>query len=219
VAKKPRLTMPAVKKRAVSAQPSTESTSSRPPSTPARRSSTSVDAETEGQRRLLEIDASLAEIGRKVGCSKALAGYWRQGMKLPSSPLRDRLFEEYGIPPKSWERAPGAEIEHEAADAADEADAVQSSDPLELVNSQIATLQRELRNKSLSETARSNKQEQLTKNLSLRVRIERDATYAEEVFLKGPRWRQFKERLLAGLRDHPAAAKVAADALLEAETS
>jgi hypothetical protein len=67
--------------------------------------------ENEGQRRLLEIPDSQAEVAAAVGCSKPLVGFWRQAKNVPSDRLREALEREYGIPAGAWDRLPGTVVE------------------------------------------------------------------------------------------------------------
>ena len=64
---------------------------------------------TEGQRLLLAVPGSLSTVARAIGCSKALAGYWRTGKKLPASVFRSKLAEVYGIGVESWGQTAAAE--------------------------------------------------------------------------------------------------------------
>lgn len=68
------------------------------PSTPAR---------SEGQRLLLGVKASLAEIARAAGCSsKQTVANWRTGEKVPGPANRDGLRKAFGIPLDAWDRPP-----------------------------------------------------------------------------------------------------------------
>jgi transcriptional regulator with XRE-family HTH domain len=186
---------------------STPATVSRPPK---GRSSTAVDAlETEGQRLLLAVDASLQKIADEVECSKAIVGYWRQGKKLPSAELRAKLHAAYAIPPAAWESAPNAEalVEEPPATLVDDLD---NADPLSILSHQISQLRRELQNRNLSETARSNKQDQLTKNLGLRVRIEKDKALALDALLRSRDWDALASDMVGVLRPWPDAAEALA---------
>lgn len=62
-----------------------------------------------GQRRLLELGASLADIaGAAGGVSRTAASNWRSGRKVPARPQRERLHAALGIPPAAWDLAPDA---------------------------------------------------------------------------------------------------------------
>lgn len=187
--------------------PSTSSAPVDATGNPARRPS------TEGQRRLLEVPASLSVIAKAVGCSKALAGYWRTGKKVPSVALRTRLSEVYGIPPATWELAPGAALEpgETAPEPAPELD--DDADTLALTNASLAAIRKALRSTDLSETARSKKEDTYAKLLALKARLERDDD--EDRFVRGPKWRAFRDRLIEILRPFPEAARAAAEALQE----
>ena len=87
-----------------------DAASKNPPETATRstvraRPVDAVDAaapRTEGQRLLLAVPGSLSTVARAIGCSKALAGYWRTGKKLPASVFRSKLAEVYGIGVEAW---------------------------------------------------------------------------------------------------------------------
>jgi transcriptional regulator with XRE-family HTH domain len=184
-------------------------------STRSARSTSSVNPSTEGQRLLRAIDASLAQVARAIGCSKAVVGHWRAGEKLPSDPLRGRLHEVYGIAPTAWDLAAGTAPSAAAEPAEAPLVDVEGSDTLTLTNAQISAIQRSLARADLSDSARSKKEDTLAKLLALKARLERDDD--EDRFVRGPKWKRFKERLLAALKEHPPAALAAAEALREAE--
>jgi transcriptional regulator with XRE-family HTH domain len=178
------------------------------------RPSTAVDVASEGQRLLRAVDGSLAQIAEKVGCSKTIAGDWRNGTKLPSAAMRGVLQEKYGIPPTSWDCAPGAELPPDEPPAPLTED-LDDDDPLAIVNHQIAVLRRELQNRNLSETARANKQDALSKYIGQRIRIEKDKQLSVEQLIKSPEWAELTTAMCARLQPWPEAMEALAAFLEE----
>lgn len=185
-------------------------------------STASTAASTEGQRLLLAVPDSLSVVAGKVGCSKALAGYWRQGAKVPSPTMRAKLEAAYGIAPAAWELAPGAAPPEAAGPAAGdeeepELEAV-GTDTLALTNAQLAEIRRALRNKGLSEAARSKKEDTYAKLLALKARLEREQELVEDrIVREHPMWRRIRERIVEAVRPYPDAAKAIVSALEELE--
>lgn len=66
---------------------------------------------SEGQRLLVAIPGSSADIGRKVGVTKQVVACWRRGSKMPSDAVRSKLEAVYRIPVAAWDRAPGVGAE------------------------------------------------------------------------------------------------------------
>lgn len=198
------------------------------PKAPARRSKRSSKAQrsraaanapeprTEGQRQLLEVPDSLAAIATKVGCSKPLAGFWRAGAKSPSSAMRARLEEAYAIPAPAWDLAPGATpAADEPEDEEPETD-VEGADTLALTNAQLAAIRKALRNKKLSEAARSKKEDTYAKLLALKARLEREQELAEDrIVREHPMWRRIREGILAAVKPWPEAARAIAQKIQE----
>lgn len=57
---------------------------------------------SEGQRQLLELEQSTAELGRALNVSGGLVSDWRNGRKAPGSEMKQRLRNVYGILPVAW---------------------------------------------------------------------------------------------------------------------
>lgn len=172
--------------------------------------------QTEGQRQLLEVADSLAAIATKVGCSKPLAGFWRGGSKSPSSAMRERLEEAYGIPPVAWDLAPGAAVEVEEPEDVEPETDVEGADTLALTNAQLAAIRQALRSKKLSEAARSKKEDTYAKLLALKARLERDQELAEDrIVREHPMWRRIRETVLEAVKPWPEAARAIAQKLQE----
>lgn len=184
-------------------------------------STASTAASTEGQRLLLAVPDSLSVVAGKVGCSKALAGYWRQGAKVPSPTMRAKLEAAYGIAPAAWELAPGAAPPEPATAAGDEEEPeleAVGTDTLALTNAQLAEIRRALRNKGLSEAARSKKEDTYAKLLALKARLEREQELVEDrIVREHPMWRRIRERIVEAVRPYPDAAKAIVSALEELE--
>lgn len=61
---------------------------------------------TEGQRRLLALKLTLAEIAAAAGVTKNPASRWQRGIDLPTSAARERLEAVLGVPAIAWSRLP-----------------------------------------------------------------------------------------------------------------
>lgn len=170
------------------------------------------NAVNEGQRLLLLVPDSLATIADEVGCSKPLAGFWRQGKNLPSPDFRAKLERAYRIPRAAWDRKPaGAELDEDDEELDDEDEDEEDNEPtpdygtLADTLEQIRAIKDELARGGLTDAVRARYRDTLVRQLRLKASIERDHVQAEKLFLKGPRWRAFRERLRTALRAHPAA--------------
>lgn len=87
----------------IASQKPTKNKASRPvPSDPTAAPS------TEGRRLLQAVDASLSEVAKRVGVSKALVGFWRAGSKTPTPEMRRVLATLYSIPVAAWDSRVGA---------------------------------------------------------------------------------------------------------------
>jgi len=177
-------------------------------------------ARTEGQRRLIAAPGSLAAVALAIGCSKAQAGYWRAGQKIPSPPSRAKLLAVYGIPPSAWDIAPGAAIplESDAEVEEIEADDADPGDTLAQTDAAIASVRRALHRSGLTDAARSKKEDTHAKLLALKARLERDRELVEDRVVRDhPAWLRIKNAICAALEPWPDAAQAVAEALRELE--
>lgn len=170
---------------------------------------------SEGQRLLLELDASIAEIAETVGCSKAIVSYWRAGRKVPADATRASLETAYAIPRLAWDVEAGGEVPAAKPDAPED-DGIEDAgeaDALELSKARLRALHRQLQRAGLTGSARAKIEDTYAKQLALRARLERDHAINLDAFLRGPEWARVKEALFAALKPYPEAAKAAAEAL------
>ena len=56
----------------------------------------------EGQRQLLELEGTEAELSATLGCGHALIGHWRRGTRVPGQAPRHKLELLFGIPRRAW---------------------------------------------------------------------------------------------------------------------
>lgn len=219
------------KRRALSKEAAPSTTPVAASSTGAPSSTTVVDVRTEGQRLLLAVPGSHAEVAAAVDGSKQAVSYWRRGEKTPGATARGRLRDAFGIDPGAWDRkpitspatAPAASpapappsppIETQPAAAA----AGSKLSTLEEVETQIAELRKLQGENGLLASERVRLADSMGKLLAIKARLERDNELLEDrVVRKHPFWARVKGAILDALRAHPAAARDVAEALARAE--
>lgn len=173
-----------------------------------RKPAPSTAPTSEGQRLLITRPESLSDIAKRVGCSKALVGYWRAGERLPNHEHRLALASVYAVPAESWDRAPGTTAPEQVEDDASD------RSTLEAVDGQIVALYRLQRTGGLSAPARLKLADTLGKLLALKARLERDRELLEDRVVRDhPLWKRMRETLVEVLRPYPDAARAAAVAL------
>jgi transcriptional regulator with XRE-family HTH domain len=202
-------------------KPSTRpaTTAPRPAATKATKAApttTTTKAKTEGQRLLLELAGTEAELAARVGCGAAVVGHWRRGRRIPGEAHRHKLELLFGIPRRSWDVAAGAEVVPEpepkvAEDAEPEADPAAT---LSIAKAQIDTILEALNDKTLTDGASAKLRDTLSKLLALRARLERDRDLLEDrVVREHPEWARVRAAILGALRPYPDAARAVAEAL------
>lgn len=180
---------------------------------------------TEGQRLLLEVPGSLAELGARLGCARQMVSCWRRGTKLPGDTNRRLLEQHFGIPPGAWERAPGSRApsnpkptrKRPAAPAAVPRAEVDGPSTMAEVQAEIEEL-RALRDEELTTSEKVRVADAMTKQLALKARLERDRELFEDrVIRRSAWWASLEERILAALKPYPDAARAVAEALAPEE--
>src|SRR5262245_6728464 len=73
---------------------------------PGRKPSAPAVICSEGQRLLIGVGGTLAEVATAIGCNRTSVLDWRNGDKTPLPEMRARLFAAYEIPIASWDLVP-----------------------------------------------------------------------------------------------------------------
>lgn len=183
----------------------------------------SIEPRTEGQRLLLEVNGTHAEVGARIGASKQSVSYWRRGEKIPGAKARAALREAYGIEPAAWELRPGA------GDAAPSAASPESLPPqppraprartmtLDEVVAELDYLHDLRRDGKLMPSEKVRLSDSISKNLALKARLERDQELLEDrIVREHPMWKvRIKPAILGALKPYPDAMRAVAEALAE----
>lgn len=82
-----------------------------------------IPPNSEGQRQLLDIPRSLAQLATELGVSRATVGHWRTGRYKPERADRLRIEGHLGIPAWTWDKPSGTREPTVAAPGAAPADA------------------------------------------------------------------------------------------------
>jgi hypothetical protein len=166
---------------------------------------------TEGQRRLLDQRGSEAELAAQVGCGVAVVGHWRRGRRTPGEAHRHKLELLLGIPRRSWDVAPGAEVTQETPAPAVDAD---DDGTLAIAKAQIDSILKELKSEGLTDDGGRRLRDTLAKLLALRARLERDRDLLEDrVVREHPAWARTRAAILRALKPYPEAASAVSQAL------
>jgi transcriptional regulator with XRE-family HTH domain len=177
----------------------------------------------EGHRLLREVTDSNRVLAAKVGCGSATVSRWRAGELRPAPAMRTALFEAYGIPLRSWDVVPGAQLEGVRAPArpplppADPNDAsVSEKSTLADVLLLIASIREAAAQPDLVADERRKLMVDERQALALRHKLEQDAEELEERIVKGhPSWRRIQVTLVKALGPFPQAARAVAAALAD----
>lgn len=182
---------------------------------------------TEGQRRLLAVDASLAQLAAALGTSKQSVSQWRRGQKTPAPAARALLAEKYGIDERTWSMPPGTAPQERsnevpaqvAVDIAKQAARATTLDELDRLLAKI----RRIDTADLLPTEVARILETEAKVLAQRFRCEReqskDLEQLEERLVSHPAFLRLVRAIRAALAPHPEALRAVHDALLKGGAS
>lgn len=168
-------------------------------------------SKTEGQKRLLDVDGTEAELAAKLGCGSAIIGHWRRGRRVPGKAHRHKIELLFGIARRAWDVAPGTELAtpQSAASASSE-----DVDTLTITKTQIDAILDGLKNEALTDAAAAKLRDTMAKLLALRARLERDREMAEDRAVREhPAWTRTKAAILRALKPYPEAAAAVAESL------
>lgn len=174
----------------------------------------------EGQRLLLSVTASVAEVAGVAGVSKAAVSYWRTGSKLPSSEVRAKLQERYGIHPSAWDRRPGEERATAASAPVSEpratlAGRVEES-TLDIAIKRQRLYAEMVEDEDLSAADRLRAGALEAKMIDTRRHLERDARLLErDIVQRTSAWAQVRRRTIDSLRAFPDALRAWTEAMGE----
>lgn len=166
----------------------------------------------EGQRLLLQVTGSLAQIAKTVDVSKAAVLGWRQGKKVPNSSMRRRLAGAFAIPVAAWSSTPS---DGEKAAATPPPIPPMPKNPLGTLEHCLALLwkiQTARDSPDLSPSERVKLADTEARILSLRHRLELKSDMLEDRIVRDhPRWQALKRAIARALVPYPVAAKAVAD--------
>lgn len=181
--------------------------------------------QSEGQWLLNAIPDSHATVAAAVGCSKMLVSYWRNGARLPAAELREAIRARYGIDPRAWDRLPARLVSEPPPDEDEDEEQERVQAPvlgrhgmtLDEVNELLDQIRQRRRDQALD--ARSFVQLATVESrlIAQRVKLLEGDRVDESEFVRGPRWVQFRTRLVEALKGVPGALDVLLVALREAE--
>jgi transcriptional regulator with XRE-family HTH domain len=198
---------------------------SRPPADTADNARVAADnrvVRSEGQRLLLAVTGTLAEIAEAVGCrSRQTVLDWRDGRKVPAAAMRARLFSVYGIQTETWSHRPtalgavvGAALA--ALDEPEEEDAGSAPSTLEDCMTLLKSIRDQRNNKALLPSEIIKLTDSEGRLLALRARLEKDEEMLEDrIVREHPTWQMIKRRIVKVLVEFPDAARAVARALGE----
>lgn len=173
-----------------------------------RTASTAAAPRTEGQRLLLEVNGSHAEVGERIGASKQAVSYWRRGEKTPGPKARAFMRDAYGIEPAAWERAvvPPEQPEADAAGSASPSapsPRARSATTLDEVVAELEYLHELRQGQGLMPSERVRLSDSISKNLALKARLERDQELLDDrIVREHPAWRRIEDGLIAWAKAH-----------------
>lgn len=183
---------------------------------------------TEGQRLLLAVTGSQAEIAATLDVAKSAVGFWRRGAKTPGPAARAKLKAAYGIDPRAWEQPPGERPPAPATPAPPTTEVPTKPPPpprsprartmtLDEVVAELDYLHDLRRDGDLMPSEKVRLSDSISKNLALKARLERDKELLEDrIVREHPMWvMRIKPSILAALKPFPEAMRAVADALAE----
>lgn len=180
----------------------------RSPTSPATR------PRTEGQRQLLALGTSGAELARQLEVSKQTVSCWRSGEKLPGLPTRSALELACGIPVIAWEQAPAGQPEPPPTTPTQPDAAGPISTRAEAIETYRSLSERKRQLPADTAEGERNKLDSLILSaLTLLSRMDEREESSMERFLKSAEWRRMRGVFVTALVPHPEAAKAVAEAL------
>ncbi len=166
---------------------------------------------SQGQKLLLAVPGTEAELAMRLGCGAAVVGHWRRGRRTPAAAHRRKLELIFGIPPRAWDVPPGAGIQLEQRD---HATSPEDAGTLEITKAQISEILEALKEEALIESEAAKLRDTAAKLLALRARLERDRDMLEDRIVRGhPEWLKLRTAILAALKPHPAALAAVLEAI------
>lgn len=175
---------------------------------------------SEGQRLLLEVPASLSELARLTGCTKQAASQWRNGLKQPSSEVREVLEKTHGVPAWSWDYRP--HMRPSGGTSARPA-LPEKASTLERVLALVEDTRRELEDPGLIASVRVALRASHLRALTLCGRLETELVLEDpDAVLHHPTWRRMRSVMLQALSAYPdayAAVLAALEAFDDASTT
>lgn len=196
---------------------------------------------SEGQRVLLGVPDSTAEIARAINASGGLVSDWRNGRKAPGAEMKQRLRNAYNILPVAWSVRPGVPVQgvspviepdpivskpmarakepsraSETAQVTLETAVVCSGTPstLEDCLALLAVLRRDRGQQGLSPADRVRLTDAETRLLALRARLEAAEELAEDRYVyQHPAWQKLRRVIIGALERFPEAAQAVISAI------
>lgn len=163
---------------------------------------------TEGQRLLLAAGSG-SEVVAKTGLAKGSVSEWRRAVKVPGAAARKKLAEVLGIPPSSWEVAPGAATEGPATDAPR-----RGANPTEDMGNHVEAIRQSLEDKTLSPAERTRRMVAYTQAVRAFAEVRSTESFVEtRIVLEHPAFHRAVKTILRTLKHHPELAREIAEAL------
>jgi len=187
-----------------------------PNGTAANGGGAAVVVRSEGQRQLLMLEDSAAELARQVGVKRQRMADWRSGICAPSFEARAKMQSVLGIDPISWTYVPGGTPPPTAATAPAVKPIQHGPAPstLEDCMALLAVLRAERNVDGLKPSDRVRLSDATARILSLRARLEQAQELSEDRYVyEHPAWKRLKRAILEALEAHPAAALAVRQAL------
>lgn len=188
---------------------------------------------SEGQRILLDVRDSTADVARAVNVSPGLVSDWRNGRKAPGFEMKQRLKNAYGILPVAWSVRPGSPVQSvapvvepepvvgpertsETTQVTLDTAVIRGGTPstLEDCLALLAVLRRDRGQQGLSPADRLRLTDAETRLLALRARLEAAQELAEDRYVhQHPGWQKLKRCIIGALEPFPEAAQAVLTAL------
>lgn len=170
---------------------------------------------TEGQRLLLAVAGSQADLAATLGVARSAIGFWRRGEKVPDSESRAKLKAAYGIAPRAWDRRPsgGEEPPRDPPPAAGERPRLTALDGVLQQIDLLLEMQESMgEDDSVADKVRI--VDKLNDAYETMRRLELEQELLEDrIVREHPAFQRATAAMLEALRPHPDAARAAAEAL------